>query len=103
MRRIFTSLCALFFLLPFNAQSQIFINEYSAANMSAVGDNNGEYHDWVELYNAGSSSVSLTGYCRSDNSNNQTQRTFPSGSLPAGGFVKVICSGYNVVSGAFFH
>lgn len=87
--------------LPVN--SQVFINEYSCANVSTVADNFGEYNDWVELYNAGSASVNLVGYYMSDKAGNLQQWPFPSGSIAAGGYLKVICSKRNVVTSGFFH
>jgi gliding motility-associated-like protein len=84
-------------------KSQILINEYSCANKNSIVDNFGEYNDWVELYNAGSSSVTLTGYFMSDKASNLQQWAFPSGSIAPGGFLKVICSKHNVVSGSNYH
>src|SRR4051812_48128376 len=88
-------------VLPGNAQ--LFINEYSCANVSSQADNYGEYNDWVELYNAGASSVSLTGYFMSDKASQIQQWAFPSGSIPAGGFLKVVCSKHNTVTSGYFH
>src|SRR5687768_14367474 len=98
MKRIFTSFFSAIFLLPLAVNSQIVINEYSAANVSTVADNNSEYRDWVELYNAGASAVTLTGYYMSDDDGNIMKWAFPSGSIAAGGFLKVICSGNDVVA-----
>lgn len=99
-----------FFLLPLlfvlfvtPAKSQVVINEYSCANVSQNADNFGMFNDWVELYNAGSSTVNLTGYHMSDNVNNPTKWAFPSGSIPAGGFIRVVCSGFNMVTGVWYH
>lgn len=95
-------ICCFVFSLP--AYSQVVINEYSAANISATPDNYGGFNDWVELYNAGSSSVNLAGYYMSDNVNNPTKWAFPSGTtIAAGGFIKVICSGLNTTSGSWYH
>lgn len=88
-------------VLPVN--SQVVINEYSCANVSTVADNYGEYNDWVELYNAGSTSVSLVGYYMSDKAGNLQQWPFPSGSLAPGAFLKVVCSKHDAVSGGFYH
>ncbi len=88
-------------VLPVKAQ--IVINEYSCANISSVTDNFGEYNDWVELYNPGASAVSLVGFFMSDKAGNPQQWPFPSGSIAAGGYLKVICSKRNVVSSGFFH
>lgn len=95
-------ICCFIFSLPVN--SQVVINEYSSANISTIADNYGEFNDWVELYNAGSSSVNLSGYYMSDNVNNPTKWAFPSGTtIAAGGFLRVICSGRDVVSGIWYH
>lgn len=42
--------------------SQVFINEVSTANDSYFIDENGEYKDWIELYNPGLIPFSLAGY-----------------------------------------
>src|ERR1043165_4422378 len=97
----FITLIFTLFIVP--ASAQVVINEYSCANTSQVADNFGEYHDWVELYNAGSTSVNLTGYHMSDNAGNPTKYTFPSGTLAPGAFIRMICSGRNMVSGIWFH
>lgn len=106
MAKTFTRiLIAVFFpllsVLPLHAQ--LYINEYSCANVSSIADNYGEYNDWVELYNAGSSAVTLTGYYMSDKASNIQQWAFPSGSIPAGGFLKVVCSKHNAVVSGYFH
>ena len=46
--------------------NSIFINEVMAKNSSGITDENGEYEDWIELYNAGSSPVNLAGLYLSD-------------------------------------
>ncbi len=84
-------------------KAQVVINEFSCANVSGIPDNYGQFNDWVELYNSGSSAVSLTGYYMSDNATNPMKWAFPSGSIAAGGYVRVICSGLNVVSGMWYH
>lgn len=86
--------------------AQLYINEYCATNTTGSdADNFSEFEDWVELYNAGSSAVSLAGYHMSDNASNPTKWVFPSGSpsIPAGGFVKVICSGRDVLFSGWLH
>ncbi len=41
--------------------SQIVINEGSNKNYQTIADEDGEYEDWIELYNAGTSAVDLFG------------------------------------------
>ena len=37
----------------------IFINEFMAANTEAVADPQGQYDDWIELYNASSAAIDV--------------------------------------------
>ena len=59
-----------FLLISQLINSQILINEYSAANYSDFQDNFNEYEDWFEIFNAGSEPLDLNGYYLSDKSNN---------------------------------
>ena len=86
------------------AIGQIVINEYSCSNVSTINDNYGNTPDWVELYNAGASSVNLTGYYLSDKLSNPTKWAFPSGiTISANGFLLIWCSGQNTVVGTNIH
>jgi hypothetical protein len=67
------------------------INEIMAGNVSAVPDQNGEYDDWVELYNGNNFSLNLNGYYLSDNENELTKWTFPNVTIPANGYLIVWC------------
>ncbi len=105
--RIISKLLALFVamcLISGFAFSQVVINEYSGANYSQITDNNGEYSDWVELYNAGGATVDLTGYHLSDKESSPTKWVFPSGITIAAGAYKLIwLSSRDVVSGGNIH
>lgn len=85
--------------------AQLKINEYSCANFNSVADNFGEFEDWVELYNPGSSAVPLSGYYLSDDAGDPTKYQFPSTapSVPAGGVVRIWCSSRNIVFGSNVH
>ena len=67
------------------------INEIMAGNVNAVPDQNGEYDDWVELYNGNNFSLNLNGYYLSDNENELTKWTFPNVAIPANGYLIVWC------------
>ena len=56
----------LFLLTPVAINAQIYINEISPTNLNANPDQDGDYPDWIELYNAGASAVTLSGYKLSD-------------------------------------
>jgi gliding motility-associated-like protein len=87
-----------------NASGQVVINEYSGANVSSFTDNFGETPDWIEIYNSGASSVSLSGYFLSDKLSNPDKWTIPAGvSVPANGFLRIWCSSRDVVSGSNVH
>ena len=67
------------------------INEIMAGNVSAVADQNGEYDDWVELYNGNNFSLNLNGYYLSDNENELSKWTFPNVTIPANGYLIIWC------------
>jgi hypothetical protein len=74
------------------ATAQVVINEGSNRNYLLLPDEDGEYPDWVELYNAGSESVDLLNYSITDKLNNPTKWIFPSVILQPGQFLTVYCS-----------
>ncbi|MEM6964468.1 MAG: CotH kinase family protein [Bacteroidota bacterium] len=55
----------------------VVINEIMASNATTQADQDGEFDDWVELYNNTSSSINLNGYYLSDNANDLTKFQFP--------------------------
>lgn len=57
----------------------VVINEFSASNSTIQADQDGEYDDWIELYNNTSNAIDLSGYYLSDNGGNQTKWSFPNG------------------------
>ena len=89
--------------IGFFSKSQVLINEYSCSNISTIPDSYGEYEDWIELYNAGTSTVNLTGWYLSDKSTNLTKWQIPSGSITPGGYKMVFCSKRNTVNGSEYH
>ncbi|WP_456406900.1 lamin tail domain-containing protein [Caldithrix abyssi] len=51
---------------PHQSAYQLFINEFMASNDACCTDENGEYDDWIELYNGSEDTVSLAGFYLSD-------------------------------------
>ncbi|MEO8150726.1 MAG: CotH kinase family protein [Bacteroidia bacterium] len=84
-------------------KAQLFINEYSASNISTVTDNHNEYEDWVELYNAGTTTVNLQGYHLSDDYSKPGKWIFPNVTINANGFLKIFCSARDEFTGGFVH
>ena len=73
--------------------AQVVINEGSNRNYSVIADENGEYPDWIELYNAGNVTVNLYNYSLTDDSLLPGKWTFPNIKLLPGEFRVVFCSG----------
>lgn len=74
------------------ASGTILINEVMSSN-NAYPDANGEYYDWVELFNSGENEITLSGYHLTDRMNN-TGYQFPDGTvLPGGEYLVVYCDG----------
>jgi hypothetical protein len=71
------------------------INEVMASNNSTLVDEDGEYCDWIEIYNSGGSPVNLNGYGLSDQLSNPYMWTFPDITLDAGGYLVVFASDKN--------
>ncbi len=57
------------------------INEIMASNDITIADQDGEYDDWIELYNNGLEAIDLEGYFLSDDNTDLMQWTFPSGTI----------------------
>ena len=71
------------------------ISEVMASNASTLADQDGDFADWVEIYNPDSTADNLGGYYLSDKASKPTKWKFPAVSLPPGGFLVVFCSQKN--------
>lgn len=57
------------------------INEFLAGNDTTQADQDGEFDDWIELYNNSSEAISLDGYFLSDDADDLMQWAFPAGTV----------------------
>lgn len=71
------------------------ISEFMAANASGLADEDGEFSDWIEIYNPEGVPISLAGYHLTDNATNLSGWTFPATTLNAGAYLLVFASGKN--------
>jgi hypothetical protein len=69
------------------------INEFMASNSSSIRDNYGEDEDWIEIFNAGSDAISLSGKYLSDDLQDPSKWALPNVSLEAGEFYIVWADG----------
>ncbi len=73
--------------------SDLVINELMASNATTVSDQDGEFDDWVELYNQGTVTIPLNDYYLSDNENNLAKWQFPNVTIQAGEYLIVWLDG----------
>ncbi|MFZ2147039.1 MAG: CotH kinase family protein, partial [Sedimentisphaerales bacterium] len=78
------------------------INEFMASNSSCIQDPQGQYDDWVEIYNYGTDAIDIAGMYLTDNLSVPTKWRIPDGNpaamdlaipagtiIPAGGFLLI--------------
>ncbi len=83
---------------------QVRINEFMALNSSTLTDEDGEYSDWIEIYNADDVAVSLQGWALTDDSSLPGRWLFPDVSLDPDGYLIVFASGKDrSVAGSELH
>ena len=82
-----------FYFFSFQTAAQVVINEGSNRNYSTIADEDNEYPDWIELYNAGTDTVDLFDYALTNNIATPTEWTFPHYNLLPGEYKVVFCSG----------
>jgi len=70
----------------------VFVNEFMADNVSFMTDPQGDFDDWIEIYNGTSEPFNIGGLYITDDLNNPTKYLMPdtkpdSTTIPAGGFL----------------
>ncbi|MBN2424161.1 MAG: CotH kinase family protein [Calditrichaceae bacterium] len=70
----------------------LFINEFVAANSNTIQDEDGDYDDWIEIYNSNDFPVNLSGLYMTDNPDRPYKYRIPDydlqkSSIPAKGFL----------------
>jgi hypothetical protein len=81
MKSNFTKLVllALLFVAVQGQAQTVVINEFMASNDTTAADADGEFDDWIELYNVSNSVVDLSGWYITDKTDNLTKFQLPSG------------------------
>ncbi|MBR0368511.1 MAG: lamin tail domain-containing protein [Clostridia bacterium] len=72
---------------------ELALNEAVTGNRALFPDEDGAYHDYIELRNRTDAPVNLAGYWLTDNVTRPYKWQFPDAVLPAGGCLAVHCSG----------
>ena len=86
-----------FFALSVHAVSAqtVIINEVMASNATTIADEDGDYEDWIEIYNYGNDAINLAGFGLSDDYEEPFRWYFPDVALDPGDFLIVWASGKN--------
>src|SRR6266568_8840401 len=91
-------------VLARSASAQVIISEFMADNEATLADENGQFPDWIEVYNSSASTVNLNRWSLTDDPTHQERWFFPSTNLTAKGFMVVFADGTNrVVLGQPLH
>ena len=75
------------------AAGAVEISEVMTRNVTFFADENGEYHDYIEVHNTSKAPVNLEGWSLSDSRDKLRKWSFPAVTLPANGYLAVHCSG----------
>ncbi|MBW2961021.1 lamin tail domain-containing protein [Mesonia aestuariivivens] len=71
------SLIFIFFLNLSLHSQDLAINEIMASNDDVVADEEGDYEDWIEIFNYGNTAINLDGFGLTDDSADLFQWVFP--------------------------
>ena len=71
----------------------VFISELMASNHTQLQDEDGDWPDWIELFNGSADPMDLSGYALSDDDVNQRKWVFPSVTVQPGEYLVVFASG----------
>ncbi len=108
-RRVGLVLAATLYLLlittkPAAASDSLIITEFLASNSNGLQDEDGDFSDWVEIFNAGTNAVNMDGWFLTDSPGNLTRWRFPAVNLSPNSFLIVFASSKNrTVPGAPLH
>ena len=76
-----------------SSDDSLVISEFMAINSSILQDEDGEYSDWIEIYNPGTDTVDLLAWSLTDRIDEPAKWVFPKIMLPPDTFIVVFASG----------
>ncbi|MBK9106285.1 MAG: lamin tail domain-containing protein [Saprospiraceae bacterium] len=79
--------------IPFQSRAQLILSEVSPTNYFQLADEDDDYPDWIEVYNAGLTGQNLNGFSLSDSGS--PKWSFPDFNLAVGERILVYASGKN--------
>jgi len=98
-----TFLCLTIFILFISSINSVLpaqpltlrINEFLALNQTILADEDGEYSDWIEIYNPTSGTINLLGWSLTDDKNLPGQWIFPDITIESNSYLILFASGKN--------
>ena len=78
---ILLALCLVSCKKYYTVESSVVINELLPVNFTIAADQDGEYDDWIEMYNTAPVSLDLSGYYLSDSKNHLSKWQIPTGTF----------------------
>lgn len=90
-------------MVLYTKSQHLVINEIMSSNATTIADEDGDYEDWIELYNGTDSVINLTGYTLSDNLANPDKWIFPNITIGPNEYLLIFASGKNRTTGDFLH
>ena len=83
----------LFFTSADEHFDHIVITEFLAANHTGLVDEDGDYSDWIEIYNSGSQPINLAGWSLTDDPTQSEKWAFPNITLGSQTYLLIFASG----------
>ena len=80
-------------LTYYAGKPDLLITEFLAENKTRLTDADGDFSDWIEIYNASEKTLSLAGWHLTDDFKDFRKWTFPHAQIEPGGFLLVWASG----------
>jgi hypothetical protein len=80
------------------SQNDVALNEIMSSNSVTIADEDGDFEDWIEIYNYGTTPVNLNGFGLSDQTDNLFKWTFPNIELAAKEYIIVWASDKNRIA-----
>lgn len=81
---------------PPNEGTGLLITEIVSSNYNSLSDHQGDFPDWIEIYNSGEVPRDLTGFGLSDNILEPLKWTFPQITIESGEYIIIFASGKDI-------
>ncbi|TVR36589.1 MAG: hypothetical protein EA390_00565, partial [Balneolaceae bacterium] len=75
------------------AAQNLHLNEIMSSNVTFIADEDGDFEDWIEIYNSGTEPLNLEGYGLSDDYDRPFRWVFPDTTIQPGEFMLIWASG----------